>query len=136
MNSKQNAAPVQIALDGPSASGKSTVGAMLAERLDCNFLDTGMMYRAVTYLTIRSQSSTKNLDALQDIATSTRFSVSQDQNSVWRLFADGKDVSDYLYSKEVNFNVSTVSAVPAVRRALVQQQRNIANAGPIVMAGR
>lgn len=136
MNSNQKAAPIQVALDGPSASGKSTVGAMLAERMDCSFLDTGMMYRAVTHLAIENRSTTKNLDALQNIATNTRFSVRQDQNGIWRLFADGKDITDHLYSEEVNFNVSTVSAVPAVRRALVQQQRNIANAGPIVMAGR
>ena len=136
MNSNQNAAPMQIALDGPSASGKSTVGAMLSERLSCSFLDTGMMYRAVTYLTIKNRISTKNLDAVRNIAASTRFSVRQDQDGTWRLLADGKDITDHLYSDEVNFKVSPLSAIPAVRRALVQQQRHIASAGPIVMAGR
>ena len=136
MNSNQNPASMQIALDGPSASGKSTVGAMLAERLGCSFLDTGMMYRAVTYLTIKNRISTKDLDAVHNVAASTRFSVSRDQNGTWRLSADGKDITDHLYSDEVNFNVSPVSAIPAVRRALVQQQRRMANSGPIVMAGR
>ena len=136
MNSNQNHAPMQVALDGPSASGKSTVGAMLAERLGCDFLDTGMMYRAVTYLTIKNRISTKDLDEVRTIAASTSFSVSQDESGDWRLFADGKDITDHLYSDEVNFEVSPISAIPAVRRALVRHQRNIASAGPIVMAGR
>ena len=136
MNSNQNPMPMQIALDGPSASGKSTVGAMLAERLGCDFLDTGMMYRAVTYLTIKNRISAKDLDEVQTIAASTSFSVSQDESSDWRLFADGKDITDHLYSDEVNFKISPISAIPAVRRALIRQQRNIAGAGPIVMAGR
>ena len=66
MNSNQNTASMQIALDGPSASGKSTVGAMLAERLGCSFLDTGMMYRAVTYLTIKNRISTKDFDSVHN----------------------------------------------------------------------
>ena len=136
MNSNQNAVPMQIALDGPSASGKSTVGAMLAERLGCDFLDTGMMYRAVTYLTIKNRISAKDFDAVLTIAASASFSVSQDESGDWRLFADGKDITAHLYSDEVNFNVSPVSAIPAVRRALVRQQRDIASAGPIVMVGR
>lgn len=136
MNSNQNATPMQIALDGPSASGKSTVGAMLADRLGYKFLDTGMMYRAITYLTIKNRISTKDLNAVRNIATSTRFSVSQDPNGTWQLLADGKDITAHLYSDEVNFNVSAISATPDVRRALVPPQRNIASAGPIVMAGR
>ena len=109
---------------------------MLAERLDCDFLDTGMMYRAVTHLSIKNRVCAEDSDALRHIAASTRFSVGQDQDDAWRLFADGKDITDHLYSDEVNFNVSPVSAIPAVRRALVRQQRHIASGGPIVMAGR
>ena len=136
MNSNQNAIPMQIALDGPSASGKSTVGAMLAQRLNCTFLDTGMMYRAITYLAIKNRISTKDLDALRNIVDCTTFSVSQDQNATWRLFADAEDITDQLYSDEVNLHVSPISAVSAVRRSLVRQQRKIATAAPIVMAGR
>ena len=136
MNSNQKAAPPQIALDGPSASGKSTVGAILAERLRYDFLDTGMMYRAVTYLSTKNRIRPEDFDALRNIAVDTRFSVSQDEYGDWRLCADGQDITDHLYSDEVNFNVSPVSAISAVRRALVQQQRDIASAGPIVMAGR
>ena len=136
MNPDQKAAPLQIALDGPSASGKSTVGAMLAERLGYDFLDTGMMYRAVTYLSIKNRICTEDFEAVRNVAADTRFSVIQDEYGDWRLRADGQDITDHLYADEVNFNVSPVSAVSAVRRALVQQQRNIASAGPIVMAGR
>ncbi len=136
MNSNQKAAPLQIALDGPSASGKSTVGAMIAERLGCDFLDTGMMYRAVTYLSTKNRIRPEDFDALRNIAADTRFSVSQDEYGDWRLCADGQDITDHLYADEVNFNVSPVSAISAVRRALVRQQRDIAGAEPIVMAGR
>ena len=104
MNSNQNAAPMQIALDG--------------------------------LLAIKNRISTKDLDAVRNIAASTRFSVSKDENDDWRLFADGKDVTAHLYSDQVNFNVSPISAVPTVRRALVRQQRTIASAAPIVMAGQ
>ena len=136
MNSDQNAAPMQIALDGLLASGKSTVGAMLAEKLGCDFLDTGKMYRAVTYLSIKNRISIEDLDAVRNIAVSTSFSVGQDQNGTWRLSADGIDITDHLYSDEVNFNVSPVSAIPAVRSALVHKQRAIASVAPIVMAGQ
>ncbi len=136
MNSNQNAAPMQIALDGLLASGKSTVGTMLADKLGCDFLDTGKMYRAVTFLSIKNRISIKDIDAVHNIAANTNFTLSQDQNGTWRLFADGKDITDHLYSDDVNFNVSAVSAIPAVRRALVRQQRAIASTAPIVMAGQ
>ena len=128
--------PNQIALDGPSASGKSTVGATLAERLGYAFLDTGMMYRAVTYIALKNRICLEDFDALRNIATETRFSVNQREKGEWRLLTDGQDITDHLHSDEINRNVSPVSAVSAVRRALVQQQRHIASGGRIIMAGR
>ena len=127
---------MQIALDGPSASGKSTVGAMLAERLGCDFLDTGMMYRAVTYIGTQNRICLEDSEAFGNIAANTSFAINRHENGDWRLCADGQDVTDHLYSEEVNFNVSPVSALPAVRRSLVRQQRDIASAGLVVMAGR
>ena len=136
MKSQANRAPTRIALDGPSASGKSTIGSMLADRLGCDFLDTGMMYRAVTLLARRSDISSDDVDTLGELATKTRFSAHLRDDGDWRLMADGEDVTDALYKDEINKHVSPVSAVSVVRRALVRQQRAIAAARPIVMAGR
>ena len=136
MNTPTNIAPMQVALDGPSASGKSTVGAMLADRWDCDFLDTGMMYRAVTYLAIQRSVSVENAREIGCLAEKAEFNVFRRGDGAWRLAADGEDITDALYSEEINKNVSPVSAVSEVRRALVRQQREIAERGPIVMAGR
>ena len=136
MKSQANRAPTRIALDGPSASGKSTIGSMLADRLGCDFLDTGMMYRAVTLLARRSDISSDDVDTLGELATKTRFSAHRRNDGEWRLMANGKDVTDALYKDEINKHVSLISAVSAVRRELVRQQRAIAVARPIVMAGR
>ena len=131
-----NEFPKQIALDGTPASGKSTVGAMLADRWNCVFLDTGMMYRAVTYLALKNSLPVDAIEALGDLASKTRFSVCKDGNGSWRLLANGDDVTDGLHTSEINRYVSPVAAVPAVRKALVTQQRAIAAERPIVMAGQ
>lgn len=131
-----NELPKRIALDGPSASGKSTVGAMLADRWNCDFLDTGMMYRAVTYLALRNSIQLDDKDALGNLASNAQFSIHRDDNGSWRLLTNCDDVTDELYTAEINRCVSPVSAMPAVRRALVDQQRAIAAERPIVMAGR
>ncbi|MYA59003.1 MAG: (d)CMP kinase [Chloroflexi bacterium] len=128
--------PKRIALDGTPASGKSTVGAMLADRWNCDFLDTGMMYRAVTYLALQNSFRLDDNHALGNLASDTQFSIRQDGNGSWRLLTNGVDVTDELHKSEINRYVSPVSAVPEVRRSLVNQQREIAAEGPIVMAGQ
>ena len=136
MSSVSNKLRKRIALDGTPASGKSTVGAMLAERWNCLFLDTGLMYRAVTYLALQHSLRLDDNDALGDLASKTQFSISQDGNGSWRLWTNSDDVTDELHKSEINRHVSPVSAVPAVRRALVDQQRALAAEKPIVMAGQ
>ena len=136
MSSVSKESPKRIALDGTPASGKSTVGAMLADRWNCDFLDTGMMYRAVTYLALQNSFQLDDDDALGDLATNTQFSIRQDGNGSWCLLTNGDDVTDKLHTSEINRFVSPVAAVPAVRKALVTQQRAIAAEGPIVMAGQ
>jgi cytidylate kinase len=128
--------PKQIALDGPSASGKSTVGVMLAARLGWDFLDTGLMYRAVTLIAIRDCVSLEDVDAVAGIAEALKFEVCKRDEGEWRLIVDGEDLTDALHTERINRDVSPVSAIPAVRRTLVRQQRSLADQGPIVMAGR
>lgn len=136
MNSVSNELPTRIALDGTPASGKSTIGAILADRWNCDFLDTGMMYRAVTYLALQKSFQMDDADALGNLASNTQFSVRQNSNGSWRLLTNGDDVTDGLHTAEINRYVSPVAAVPAVRKALVTKQRAIADEGPIVMAGQ
>ena len=109
---------------------------MLANRLGCDFIDTGMMYRAVTRIAINNGVPLHESDALGRIASETTFSVKKHEDGSWRLQADDKDITDTLYCDEINRHVSFVSEVSSVRRALTRQQRRIARENPIVMAGR
>ena len=136
MNLNQKAAPIQIALDGTPASGKSTVGTILADRLGCDFLDTGSMYRAVTYLALKNSFSLDDVDALGALAEATSFSVRQGRDGSWRLMVNDGDISDRLRSEDIDRDVSQVAAVPQVRRALARQQREIASKRSTVMAGQ
>lgn len=127
--------PIAITLDGPVAAGKTAVGMLVAERLDCRFLDTGMMYRAVTYVAQQRGISLDDLDGLVELAERLDMRLSP-TNGQDKLTTDGEDVTDKLRMPEVERGVSLVARVPGVRRAMVSQQRAIAREGPIVMAGR
>ncbi len=129
------AAPV-VAIDGPAASGKSSVGKAAARQVGLRFLDTGIMYRAVTWLALRRGMAPTDADAVADLAARCRMELAQDTDSNASIIADGQPLGDELVTAEVDKNVSAVSAVPAVRVELVKQQRAIATSGGMVMAGR
>ena len=124
-----------IAIDGPVASGKTTVGRLVADRMNCRFLDTGMMYRAATLAAIRKNISFDDTLSMGSVASEMSMSLRRIEGHD-RLFIDNEDVTDSLRDEDVEQGVSLVSAVPKVRRAMVEQQRNIASEGPIVMVGR
>src|SRR3990172_6939528 len=142
-NTKERAAripasvPRVIALDGPAAAGKSTVGRRLAGSLGYPFLDTGSMYRAVTWAALQHGVDLGDDDALGDLASSLRIDVQRapGEDSA-RILVDGGDVTDHLRSPEVEAAVSLVSRVAEVREALVRAQRELAGRRPVVMAGR
>ena len=118
-----------IAIDGPAASGKTTVGRALAAKLGGRFVDTGLMYRAVASLALAQSVPLDDDEALAQLAERTQIDPGD------RVLANGADVTDGLWSAEVERNVSRVSAVPGVRRALVAQQRRLGEQG-VVMVGR
>ena len=124
-----------VTIDGPVASGKTSVGARAAKRLKYAFLDTGLMYRAATWQAIRSGVDLGDDRGLTAMTESMQITLSRGEGS-GRLFVDGADVTDHLRVIEVDRNVSAVSSVHGVRRALTAQQRCIAGDGPIVMVGR
>ena len=125
-----------VAIDGPVASGKTAVGMAVAEMLGWPFLDTGAMYRAVTRSALRLGVDVEDEAALADLAAGMSMRLEAGEDGVYRLWADGEDVTDELRTPEIDSNVSAVSKVPAVRRTLVEQQRAIAAEAPMVMAGR
>ncbi len=127
-----------IAIDGPAASGKSAVGRALAARLGYRFLDTGALYRAITWLALRRGVPTDDAQALAALAESARIEVrdADDALQPTAVVVDGVDATPHLRDADVEEHVSEVSRVPGVRHALVRVQRELATDGPIVMAGR
>ena len=125
----------KIAIDGPVASGKTVVGRLIAQSLGCRFLDTGIMYRAVTLVALNRGVELGDDEALEGLATSLEMRLVPGEAGD-RLLVDGEDVTDFLREPEVDRGVSQVSAVSGVRSALVEQQRVIAREGSIVMLGR
>jgi cytidylate kinase len=131
--------PSTIAIDGPAASGKSTVGALLAWELGYVYFDTGVMYRAVTWEALQRHVSISDEGAVTGLSQLLHIEVTaptKDDGRQYTVYADGVDVTWNLRCAEVNQNVSQVSAYAGVRQALVQQQRRIAHQGHIVMVGR
>jgi len=124
-----------VAIDGPVASGKTSVGLRVASCLDYAFLDTGLMYRAATWKAVHSGVDTGDESELTKMTESMTITLSSGKEGD-RLIVDDADVTDHLRTTVVDRNVSAVSTVRGVRRALVPQQRRIAEHGPIVMVGR
>lgn len=138
-STRTTSAPRLIAVDGSAASGKSTVGRLLAERLGYRFLDTGIMYRAVTWAALQREIDVHDPQALTNLARSLNISVElPEAGSVEpaRILVDSEDVTHHLRGPEIDECVSLVSRVRGVREALVRRQKEIAAEGGIVMAGR
>lgn len=131
--------PSTIAIDGSAASGKSTLGALLAQRLDYLYFDTGVMYRAVTWAVLDRQLDPTDMEAVSRLAETLTIEVKAngpDDGRLYTVLADGQDITWPIRSPEVETYVSLVSSYPRVRAALTAQQRRIAAAGSIVMVGR
>ena len=124
-----------IAIDGPVASGKTAVGGLVAKLLGCGFLDTGLMYRAVTQVALKRNMDLQDAPALTALAENLSMEVSAARGAEG-LVVEGHEVAESLRDGPVERGVSLVASVPGVRRALVKRQRDIAAAGPIVMMGR
>jgi cytidylate kinase len=125
-----------VAVDGPSGSGKSTVSRRLAAALDGRYLDTGAMYRAVTWAVLRAGVDPHDADGVTKIARDVRVEIRTDPAET-HVRVDGVPVDVEIRGPEVTRAVSAVAAVPAVRKILVAQQREIiAEPGPIVVEGR
>ncbi len=124
-----------IAIDGPAASGKTVVGRLLSAQLGFQYLDTGLMYRAVALAAIKQSTPISDTIALTNLAADTQITITDTPDGT-RVLLNSNDVTSSLRDAEVEAIVSQVAAVAGVRSVLVAKQRDIAAAGSIVMAGR
>lgn len=131
--------PSIIAIDGPAASGKSTIGLRLANALGYLFFDTGVMYRAVTWLALERGVDLRDEAAVTALAEQAQIDVapaSKPDGRACDVLVNGQDITWETRTRTVDENVSIVAAYPGVRQALSQHQRRIGQRGEIVMVGR
>lgn len=131
-----NLKPQLIAIDGPVAVGKSSVGLRLANGLGYIFFDTGMIYRAFTWKVLNSGISPEDEQKLCHLATTTEFNFTASKEGALSVIVDGQDVSSKLLCPEIEELVALIAKVAGVRQAMVSQQRKLAERGRVVMAGR
>lgn len=124
--------PFVIALDGPAASGKSSVGLGAARALGLGYFDTGLLYRALTWLALARGINTGDSDELARLVSDLRIEI----DPQGRVYRDGADITDALHSPSVSASVSAVSAHAAVREAMRPAQRALIRPPGLVMAGR
>jgi cytidylate kinase len=128
-----------VSLDGPSGAGKTTVGRALADRIGATFVDTGLMYRALTIAASERGIDAADGAALGALAREVEITIRRAAGAsvgAERVFLDGRDVTDAVRTREVDRSVSAVSRHAAVRDAMVELQRRAASGGRVVMAGR
>jgi len=124
-----------VALDGPGSSGKSSVGAAAALEVGYRFCDTGLLYRAVTWLALARRVSASYPHAMRGLVDEVELAP-DDVGRLARVLVDGVDHTDDVRGPAVDAAVSAVSAIPELRAALLDRQRALAASGGIVMAGR
>ena len=136
IKSTQKFTPIQIAIDGPAASGKTAVGKSLSKKIGCLFIDTGIMYRGITYTAIKNKIPITNQLILSKFVEQLRidFLINESENS--QLLINNINVTKYLKRQDVEYNVSIVSNCKKVRKIMVEKQKQIAQNKSIVMAGR
>ena len=123
-------------MDGPGGAGKTAIGKRLAHELGYRFLDTGVLYRAVTLQALSNNIDLEDAEALTRLAKGLRIELGQRGDGSTTIVVDGTDVTDRLRAPEIDRNVSIVSPVFGVRQAVLRLQRELAKGGGIVMVGR
>jgi cytidylate kinase len=126
---------IQVAIDGPASAGKSTVAKLVAKRFNYVYCDTGAMYRVVTLAALQQGIAMDATTQIADLARQIKISF-KPGNPEQRVFLNGKEVTTAIRQGKIDNNVSAVAAIPAVRQEMTNQQRQIAQAGGIVMDGR
>ena len=124
-----------IAIDGPAGAGKSTVAKALARQLNYLYIDTGAMYRAVAWKVVQEKIALENIARIGQLAAESNLELAGSVDDL-RVSIDGRDITGEIRTPEISQAASVVSAIPAVRRALVARQQEMGRAGNVVMEGR
>ena len=127
---------IQIAIDGPASSGKSTVAKIIAKDFGYTYLDTGAMYRAATYIALQHQINPEESSQLLDLLDQYPISFGRAETGEQLVFVGDVDVTNPIRENEVTNAVSAFAAIPVIREKLVALQQEIAQQGGIVMDGR
>ncbi|WP_020539441.1 (d)CMP kinase [Lewinella cohaerens] len=125
-----------IAVDGFSACGKSTLAKQLALALGYTYIDTGAMYRAVTYFFLREQLDWNDEKSVQEALTSIQIDFRREEDGSLHTYLNGEDVEKYIRTMEVSESVSPVATISAVRRFLVKQQQALGEKKSCILDGR
>ncbi|NDR76969.1 (d)CMP kinase [Fructilactobacillus sanfranciscensis] len=126
---------LQVAIDGPASAGKSTVAKIVAKNFNYIYVDTGAMYRSITYKAIQNNINLNDENKIVELLHKTKITFTPG-NPVQHVFIDGEEVTDKIRSEKVTNNVSTIAALPLIRRELVKRQQEIAKDGGVIMDGR
>ena len=126
---------MQIAIDGPSGAGKSTMAKLISQKLGIMYLDTGAMYRTLALKAIRLNIDTQDSNKVTELLSDFNISI-QYENGSQKVILNNEDISDKIRTDEVSMGASNVSAIPAVRKRLVELQQEMASNTSVVMDGR
>ncbi len=129
-----------IAIDGPAAVGKSTMGKLIAREFGLLYIDTGAIYRAITWKVLNNNINVYDEDTISKLVSNTYITIEEKNRyslkGYYRIFVDGKDVTEEIRNPGIDQNVSHIAKLPKIRRQLIYLQRKLAEKGDIVMEGR
>jgi cytidylate kinase len=127
--------PLLITIDGPSGSGKTTTSRLLADRLDCRYIDTGALYRGVALAVISKGLSSDDDTAIEKLCSTLKMEFITGEKGL-RLISNGSDITDQIRTPEISMFASAVSARPVVRHFLLDLQRHLGSKKNAVFEGR
>ena len=129
-----------IAIDGPAAVGKSTMGKLIARELGYTYIDTGAIYRAITWKVLKNNININNEEMIYSMVLNTYITIERANkkslNDYYHIFVDGEDVTEEIRNPMIDQNVSQIARLPKIREQLIYLQRELAEKGNIVMEGR
>jgi len=129
-----------IAIDGPAAVGKSTMGKLIARELGFLYIDTGAIYRAITWKVLKNNININDEEMISHLVSDIRLNIerinNKSLNDYYHIFVDGEDITEEIRNPRIDQNVSQIARLPKVRKQLICLQRELAEKGNIVMEGR
>lgn len=126
---------ITVAVDGPAGAGKSSISKIVAKKLGYLYIDTGSMYRAVTWAVLQNNINVNDQEAVEDILSSLELTMEPSDESC-TIYIGGQDVTDYIRTPQVNKAVSRIASYKGVRQYLVERQRIMAESGGVILDGR